>query len=171
MESSPRCDTCPPTGHLQSFKWWGQPGLCLLSLSPFRELFQHLFLLIFCTGFGVQFSGWTIMYWHGAPLNISSIPIGAIHSYHSIIDYIPYALLTALWLFCNCQFVLLNLFTSCIQSPKPFPLAATSFLCVYESVSIFFVHLFSSLDSTYEWNHIVLVFLRLTYFTEYNNTF
>ena len=35
--------------------------------------------------------------------------------------------------------------------------------CIYESVSIFFVSLFCSLDSTCKWNHIAHVFLWLTY--------
>ena len=32
-------------------------------------------------------------------------------------------------------------------------------LCTYGSVSVLFVHLFGILDSTYEWNHMVFVFL------------
>ena len=36
---------------------------------------------------------------------------------------------------------------------------------IYESVSIFLISSFSSLDSTLEWNHIVLVFFWLAYFT------
>ena len=37
-------------------------------------------------------------------------------------------------------------------------------LCIYESVSVLLVHLFWFFDSTYKWNHMVFVFLRLTYF-------
>ena len=33
---------------------------------------------------------------HGIPLNISSTPMGTVHSYHNITDYISYALLISL---------------------------------------------------------------------------
>ena len=51
------------------------------------------------------------------------------------------------------------------QSHNPSPLVAVSLFSTYESVSILFVSLFCSLDSTYEWNHMVFVFLWLAYFT------
>ena len=37
--------------------------------------------------------------------------------------------------------------------------------CIHASVSILFVSLFCSLDSTYNWDHIVFVFLWLAFFT------
>ena len=49
---------------------------------------------------------------------------------------------------------------------NPFPSdSGQSPLCLYESVSILFVSSFRSLDSTYEWTHMVLVFLSLAFFT------
>ena len=49
-----------------------------------------------------------------------------------------------------------------------FPLfsdSCQSVLCIHESVSIWLVSLFRSLDFTYKWDHMVLVFLWLAYFT------
>ena len=56
----------------------------------------------------------------------------------------------------------------CSSSLHPPPLATSRFvLCIYGSVSAFclFVHLFCFLDSTWKRNHMVFVFLCLTYFT------
>ena len=51
-------------------------------------------------------------------------------------------------------------------SPTPFPSGNHySVLCIYMFVFVCFIYLFYS---TYEWNHTVFVFLRLTYFTEHN---
>ena len=44
---------------------------------------------------------------------------------------------------------------------SPHPLTDVSLFCIYESVSILLVTSFWSLDSTYEWNHTVVVFLWL----------
>ena len=62
--------------------------------------------------------------------------------------------------------------------PSPFSLSCPattllsdscqSVLFIYESVPILFVSLFCSLDSTFKWNHMVLVFLWLAYFTQHN---
>ena len=55
------------------------------------------------------------------------------------------------WLFCNYQSVLLNPFTFYTQAPKPLPSGnLQSVFCVYESISISFVHLYCSLDCTYK---------------------
>ena len=83
-----------------------------------------------------------------------------------MIDGIPYAALdipgTVLWL-PICAFNLFPLSTHC---PEPRPTGhGQSGLCVCESVSTLFVHLFCSLDSTYKWNHRAFVFVWLTYFT------
>ena len=57
-------------------------------------------------------------------------------------------------------------FTFFTQSPNPFPSCNhQSVLCVTESDSILFVHLFCSLDPTYKRSHMVFVFLWLTYYT------
>ena len=45
------------------------------------------------------------------------------------------------------------------------PLLAAILLPIYKSVSIVLVHSVFSLDFTYEWNHMVFVFLWLAYFT------
>ena len=41
-------------------------------------------------------------------------------------------------------------------------------LLIYESVSVLLVSSICSLDSMYEWNHMVFVFLWLAYFTQHN---
>ena len=50
-------------------------------------------------------------------------------------------------------------FTLALFPQSPSPLTAVSLFSVHESVSILIVSLFCSLDSTYEWNHMVLGFL------------
>ena len=53
---------------------------------------------------------------------------------------------------------------SYLLNPSPAPWAVI-LLSVYESVSILLVSSVCSLDSTYEWNHMLLVFVWLDYFT------
>ena len=63
----------------------------------------------------------------------------------------------------------------CLNSPSPIllipptplwqPLVFSLQLCF---CFVMFVHLFYFLDSTYKWNHMVFVFLCLTYFTWHN---
>ena len=53
-------------------------------------------------------------------------------------------------------------FTDFIQPSPPFPLVMTGFFSV--SMTLF---LFYFLDSTYNWNNKVIVFLCLTYFTDH----
>ena len=60
-------------------------------------------------------------------------------------------------------YFLLSPFTFFTQPPTP-PLPWQLSVCLSESVSFLFISLFHSLDSTYEWTHRVLVFLRLAYF-------
>ena len=51
---------------------------------------------------------------------------------------------------------------SFIQLPAPFPFdSCQSIPCIHASVSILFISLFCSLDSTYKWDHMVFVFLWL----------
>lgn len=71
-------------------------------------------------------------------LDISSAPTGTVHGYHSIIDYTSCAVLTALWLFCNYQPVLLSTSTPLTQCPNPpSPPATTSSLFVSMRVLYF----------------------------------
>ena len=66
----------------------------------------------------------------------------------------------SLWLLCNYQFALLNHFTFFTQPFQlHFPLTAVSLSSV--SMSLF---LFCSLDPMYKRNHVLFVFLCLTYF-------
>jgi len=55
------------------------------------------------------------------------------------------------------------------SSPSP-PSIYKSILCIYrsDSTSYLLMHLFCFLDSTYEWNHMVLVPLSPTHFTQHN---
>ena len=79
------------------------------------------------------------------------------------IDYIP--CFTSPWLFCDYQFVLINPFSfSPSSSNTPSSGNNQSVLCIYESVSILFFHLYCSLDYTYKWNHTVFISPWLTYF-------
>ena len=56
-----------------------------------------------------------------------------------------------------------------LQSSGPTShLAPVRLFSVSEPLSVLFVHLFCSLDSTNEWNHRVLVFLWLIYFSQDN---
>ena len=74
-----------------------------------------------------------------------------------LLTIFPVLHLTSPWLYCNCQFVFLNLFH---PAPNAHPQSCLSSVSI-ESVSVLFVHLFC-LDSTYKWNHMVFVFLCLT---------
>ena len=67
-----------------------------------------------------------------------------------------------------CPWVLSSLY-SIPLSPNLPPLAIAVILhSMYESVYVWLVRLICSLDSTYEWNHLVFVFLWLGYFTKHN---
>ena len=57
------------------------------------------------------------------------------------------------------------------SSPSPTPLpsdSCQSILSISVAVCILFICLICSLDSTYNWNHMVFVFLWVAYFTEHN---
>ena len=58
---------------------------------------------------------------------------------------------------------ILSPFSPILSTPPPPPRSGNhqSLLCIYESVSILFVHLFCFLGSTYNWNHMVFVFQSL----------
>ena len=65
---------------------------------------------------------------------------------------------------CSIFVCLLNPFTFFTQSLNSLPSdSCRPVLCIYESVSILFVSLFCSLDSTHKCNHMVLAFLWLAY--------
>ena len=64
---------------------------------------------------------------------------------------------------CTCPWVL---FTFCYNPSTPnLPRLAVIPLSIYESVPIFLIGPVCSLDSIYEWSHMVCVFLWLPYFT------
>ena len=72
---------------------------------------------------------------------------------------------------CPCPLVI---HTCCLSSPFSFPPLIPSPLlsayfpsapCFYTCDSVLFISLFCSLDSTYEWDHMVFVFHWLAYFT------
>ena len=141
----------------------------LQSLTDTFLFFNYsLHSILFCIGFRctTQWSDNHTLY-TSVPLNISSTHLAPYRVITKILLTIFFMLyFTSLWLFCNNQFVLLNPFTSFTHSPTSILSGNHYFgLCVYESVSILFVHLFCSLDSTWKWNHVLFVFLWLTYFT------
>ena len=76
--------------------------------------------------------------------------------------------LLSMWDIYIYTFFLLNSFAYFTQLPTPPFHWQMSVFYIYESVSILLVCLFCSLDSIYEWNHMVLVFLWLAYFTEHS---
>ena len=98
----------------------------------------------------------------GKSLSTIAYPPALLYLSHFPFHLTIITLLSASFLFI-CLF-LLNPSTFFHPAPKPtFPDSCQSVLCIYESVSILFVTLFCSLNSTYEWNHMVLVFLSLAY--------
>ena len=73
---------------------------------------------------------------------------------------------TFFWLFWNYQLVLLNTFTLLSQPVHKPPLFWQPSVCSLDLwVCFYFVCLFCSLDSTYNWNYMGFVFLSSTYFT------
>ena len=74
---------------------------------------------------------------------------GTIHSYYNITDYIPYLCFTFPWLFCNCQSVFLIPSTFHPVSQHTYPLNPQTLFCIYQPLSVLFIHLYCSLDCTY----------------------
>ena len=73
-----------------------------------------------------------------------------------------------LWLiyFVTGSLYLLVSLTYFTHLPTPLPTGNHLFvLCIYDFVSVLLCLFFCFLDSTYKWNHVVFVFLCLTYFT------
>ena len=69
---------------------------------------------------------------------------------------------------CLCPWVFFYffLFAQSLHTPhSEFLLTAVSLLSIYKSVTILLFSSVSSLDSTHQWNYVVLVFLSLAYFT------
>ena len=72
-------------------------------------------------------------------------------------------------LFYVCMYVFCLILSCFHPAPQPSShLTAVSLLPIYESVSILLVNPFCSSYSTYEWNHMVLVFLWLVHFIYHN---
>ena len=78
---------------------------------------------------------------------------------------------TSPWLFCNCQFVLLNPFTFFIHTPPIWPPSKCClYLWVYFCSACSFILVFF-LDFTYIWNYMAFVFVCLTYFTQHSTIY
>ena len=92
----------------------------------------------------LQLTRWSPWYFQSPPGSIQ------LSSFITALTVFPELYFTPLWLFCNYQSVPLNLVTVSARSPSPPPTPGNhqSVLCIYECVSIWFVHLFYSLDST-----------------------
>lgn len=88
---------------------------------------------------------------------------------HSVADYVPCAGLRMPGVFCNCQFVLLRVFAFSNHLLTPFsPGSCPCVLWVCKFVSAWCVHVFRPLDSTNQWDHILLAFLCRTHCTEHH---
>ena len=98
--------------------------------------------------------------------NKSSYGMSPYKGVTQLLTIFPTLYISYLWhLFCNGKFVPLNLPHIFLSSPHPASLWQPPVLSIYNSVSVMFVNLFWFLDSICKWNHIVFVFLWLTYFT------
>ena len=134
------------------------PRACSLPGALLRGSYYFLILvfnysshIIFRVVSGVQHNGQTIIYFTKYCLLYFKYPPGTIHSFYTIIDSSLYCTFISLWLYCNYKFILLNPFTFSLSPPNPIPSSNHQFVfCIYESVSILFVHFFCSLDSTYK---------------------
>ena len=119
---------------------------------------QYYFVLIS----GVQHSGWKPCTLKSDPPDISSTHLSPYVVIIILLTIIPVMYFTSQWLYCNYQSIFLN--------PSPFSLSPItplltgnhqSVFCIYESVSILFVHLYCCLDSMEEggpqksWNHLL----------------
>ena len=81
----------------------------------------------------LYFTKWSPQYFYYPPGTKKVITIS--------LTICPMLYFTSPWLFCNCQFVLLNLCTFFTQFPSPLLLGnCQPVLCVNESVSIVFVY-------------------------------
>ena len=90
------------------------------------------------------------------------VTICYIKNYYSIIDYIPYVVYYILWLiyFITGSLYLLIPFTYFAKLSLLLPGNHLFVLCINESISVLFAHLFC-LDSTYKWNYTIFVFIWL----------
>ena len=82
-----------------------------------------------------------------------------------VIDYIPHTVhfITMTHLFCNWNFIPLNLPYLFFSSPNPIPLEITCLFSASITISVL-LHLFICfvfLNSPYKWNHTVFVFVWL----------
>ena len=83
-----------------------------------------------------------------------------------LLTIFPVLYFTSPWLFCNYHPVLNSLTFSLISRPLTH-LATIKMFSVSMSSLLFLLFVYC-LDFTYEWNHMVFVFLCLTYFTQHN---
>lgn len=115
--------------------------------------------VLFCIDF--RHTGWWLDNHILCIVFLSAFPVPllapSICSYHSIIDYLSYALLASLGLFRHCPFVL-SPFSFFTQRPNPLPSDNHQFP-LSASVSLFQLCLFCCSDATYEWNHTVFDWL------------
>ena len=126
-------------------------NLFTMSFYCTEKWFSYIHVYI-CTFFFLSFPLWfTTQYWIQFPVLYSKTLL-FIHSIYN-------------------SFQLLTPKSHFILPPSFFPLATINLFCISESLFLFcsLFHLCPILDSTYKWDCIVLVFLFLTYFTQYDN--
>ena len=124
-------------------EWWLSEKV---KISHYLFIYYSLYSILSCTSFRYT-AEWLNS--HKCPLNISGTHLELYIVIILLLTIFPILYFISLWLFYNYQFVLFNLFTFFTQSPKSLPSCNHKLvLCIRESVSIWFVHLFCSLDST-----------------------
>lgn len=117
-------------------------------------------------------NGWIFLYITECSHGKSSYLL-SLYSYYNIVDYVLYAIhyISMAYLLCNWNFVPLNPYFA--QAPtarfsgnqQVCCCCCCCFSCIYEYVSVLFVHLFWFSDSTHKWNHTIFVYLCLIFFT------
>ena len=142
--------------------------------STFLTFFQTLFVYLISQ---LQLTFSSIWYWlqvysivvrhsytlQTVPSDVSCTHLALCILVAMLLTTFPVLYFASLWLCCNCHFVFLNASTFVIRPHNPSPLTAVSPFSVF--MSLFLFCLFCSLDSTYQWDHMVFVFLGLAYFT------
>lgn len=161
------------TSRWWSYEWYLTPCTFKIPLYPKTTFLLYIFYWNIVDAqwnvtsvSGVQYSDSTTLYC--AVLTTGVAPIGHRQHYCSAIDYILYAVPSPPWFIHSVtkSLYLPLSFTPFCPFPHPIPPSGSHqfVLCIYGSLSASCVHLFC-LDSTYKWNHLVFVFLCVTYFT------
>ena len=143
---------------------WATPARAFCFFNLFSKFFSSsLHSMLFCVSFKYM------AYWLDNYIfyKVFSPSVSSTHpAYHTLsLTIFPILYFTSLcFVIINLYFLICSLFPAISQTPLP-PGNHQSDLCIYESVSILFIHLFHSSDSTYKWKHKVICLLLTDYFT------